>query len=224
MSSAYSNCQNLTTAVCGPNVTNMSSAYYGCTNLTTAACGPNVTNMSSAYSNCQNLTTAVCGPNVTDMSYAYQNCSNLRGNVYFYANSISNVAYCFSNRNHPNRLNIYVHSGTTTNTRIHYTDTNSIIGQTITWTDAGNYRYNTAFNTYIYPVANVKVYELEEYSTDKFVLNNNDYVKTNDLITKISTEYIYATNELSIDSGFAYSINIDKEKFDKLTINSMEVK
>jgi hypothetical protein len=203
----------------------MYCAYSGCTNLATAVCGPNVTGMRFAYRDCTNLTTAACGPNVTDMYYAYQNCSNLRGNVYFYANSISNVAYCFSNRNHSNRLNIYVHSGTTTDIQIHYTNTNSIIGRTITWTDAGNYQYNTAFNTYIYPVVNVKIYELEEHGTDKFVLNNNDdYVKTNDLITKISTEYIYTTNELSIDSGFAYSINIDKEKFDKLTINSMEVK
>ena len=77
MSSAYSSCNNLTTAVCGDKVTNMSGAYYVCTNLTTAVCGPNVTNMSNAYIGCTNLTTAVCGPNVTDMKFAYSSCSNL---------------------------------------------------------------------------------------------------------------------------------------------------
>ena len=77
MSGAYSDCTNLTTAVCGPNVTDMSSAYYYCNSLTTAVCGPNVTNMSSAYYSCTNLTTAVCGDKVTDMSYAYSDCTNL---------------------------------------------------------------------------------------------------------------------------------------------------
>ena len=77
MGSAYQNCTNLTTAVCGPNVSTMSDAYAHCTNLTTAVCGPNVTNMSDAYSNCWNLTTAVCGDKVTSMSYAYYNCKSL---------------------------------------------------------------------------------------------------------------------------------------------------
>jgi hypothetical protein len=77
MEAAYINCYNLTTAVCGPNVTDMARAYQNCYNLTTAECGEKVTKMYDTYSNCKNLTTAVCGPNVTDMRYAYQNCTNL---------------------------------------------------------------------------------------------------------------------------------------------------
>ena len=77
MIGTYANCQNLTTAVCGPNVKQMYSVYSGCTNLTTAVCGPNVTNMYSTYNGCTNLTTAVCGPNVTEMYSTYYDCTNL---------------------------------------------------------------------------------------------------------------------------------------------------
>jgi hypothetical protein len=31
----------------------------------------------------------------------------------------------------------------------------SLVGGSITWTDAGSYQYNARYNIYIYPVANV---------------------------------------------------------------------
>ena len=46
--------------------------------------------------------------------------------------------------------------GSTTNTEVHSTYTNSsLVGASITWTNAGSYQYNTVYNIYIYPVANV---------------------------------------------------------------------
>jgi hypothetical protein len=65
------------------------------------------------------------------------------------------LSSCFKGRNSSNMLNIYVHAGTTTNTRVHYANFLSIIGSNITWTNAENYQYNTTYNIYIYPVANV---------------------------------------------------------------------
>jgi hypothetical protein len=129
-----------------------------CTNLTTAACGNKVTSMYQTYSGCTNLTTAVCGPNVITISGAYYNCTNIQGNAYFYSNKISSVQNCFYNRNTSNRLNIYVHAGTTTNNTVMTTNTRSLIGTSITWTtDAtNNCSYNTARNLYIYYVANVE--------------------------------------------------------------------
>ena len=159
MSVAYENCHSLTTAVCGDNVTNMSNAYWGCRSLTTAVCGPNVTNMFHAYENCRNLTTAVCGPNVTNMAYAYSDCTNIQGNLYIYHNKTSNVACCFNNKISANRLNIYVHSGSNTLGRLRSTNIQSIVGKEITWTDdtaTNGCHYNTAYNIYIYPVANVE--------------------------------------------------------------------
>ncbi|MBQ2013043.1 MAG: leucine-rich repeat protein, partial [Bacteroidaceae bacterium] len=136
----------------------MNGAYYNCTNLTTAVCGNNVTYMNEAYSRCSSLITAVCGNNVTSIASAYFNCTNIQGNTYFYSNSISGVRNCFYNRSSDNRLNIYVHAGTITNTRIRYTNSSSLVGTTITWTtDAtNNCSYNTAYNLYIYHVANVE--------------------------------------------------------------------
>ena len=158
----YQGCTNLTTAVCGPNVTNMYSAYRNCTNLTTAVCGDNVTDMSSAYDNCKSLTTAVCGPNVTRMSYAYNNCTNIQGDTYFYQPNISSIGRCFYNRNTSNMLNIYVQENSKTMNTCLISNTYSLTGSAITWTnDSTNKRYyNTSANIYIYPVANV--YKAEE--------------------------------------------------------------
>jgi hypothetical protein len=91
------------------------------------------------------------------MYYTYYNCYNTKGNTYFYSNSIQNVRNCFYNRNTSNMLNIYVHVGTTTNTYVHRNNAQSLVGTNITWTNdtANNCQYNTQYNIYIYPVANV---------------------------------------------------------------------
>jgi len=181
MYSTYRNCSNLTgSPVCGDKVTNMGSAYYNCYNLTgSPACGANVTDMSYAYSNCSNLTgspacdnnvtsmvrtyyncfnltgSPVCGNKVTNMSYAYYMCKNLYGNAYFYSSSVGNIQGCFAGRNNSKRLNIYVTSGSTTNTTIHCNNSYSLVGASITWSNSSTYQYNTTYNIYIYPVANV---------------------------------------------------------------------
>jgi len=46
----YASCANITTAICGDQVTEMIGTYGNCVNLTTAACGPSVTLMDSTYS------------------------------------------------------------------------------------------------------------------------------------------------------------------------------
>ena len=156
MNNTYSNCTNLRAAVCGSNVIDMVNTYYNCINLTTAVCGPNVTDMQQAYGDCKNLTTAVCGPNVINMKYTYSNCTNIQGNTYFYSKYIQSCERCFGSRSLSNRLNIYVHANTTTNTTVHRENYKSLEGNLITWTNAGDYQYNTYYNIYIYPVANVE--------------------------------------------------------------------
>jgi hypothetical protein len=112
--------------------------------------------MYATYRNCCNLTgSPVCGPNVKYTVDTYDNCNNLKGNAYFYSLSVSTVVGCFCNRNRSKRLNIYVPANSTTNTTIHYNNTDSIVRNTITWVNAGSYQYNTYYNIYIYPVANV---------------------------------------------------------------------
>jgi YHS domain-containing protein len=138
----------------------MASTYNHCTNLTgSPVCGNKVTTMSFTYNNCTNLTgSPVCGENVTIMTNAYSNCYNLAGNAYFYSNLVSAVSDCFAGRNISNRLNIYVHSGSTTYNTLMRTNISSLIGQNITWTDdfaTNGCYYNATANIYIYPVANV---------------------------------------------------------------------
>ena len=158
MISTYSNCFNLTgSPVCGDKVTDMFSTYSNCFNLTgSPVCGDKVTGMISTYYNCFNLTgSPVCGDKVTNMYYAYFNCSNLTGNAYFYSSSVSNVKYCFGDKNNLKQLNIYVPSGSTTEATVLINNTSSLVGANITYTNAGTYHYNTAYNIYIYPISNV---------------------------------------------------------------------
>ena len=158
MSNAFYNCTNLTgEPKCGYKVNHFAYAYFNCKNITGSPnCGNNVVYMNQAYYNCQNLTgPAVCGNNVKYMAYAYCNCKNIGGNAYFYSKNVSTLVNCFRGKNNYRRLNIYVPSGSTTNTTVHYTNNSSIVGANITWTSASGYRYNTTYNIYIYPVSNV---------------------------------------------------------------------
>jgi hypothetical protein len=76
------------------------------------------------------------------------------GNAYFYSLGVYNAFNCFYGRNTQNRLNIYVQSGSTTNVTLHRANTYGI--PSISWSTDNGYRYNTAYNIYIYPVANVE--------------------------------------------------------------------
>jgi hypothetical protein len=161
MSSTYENCYNLTgNPVCGNNVTSMSWAYCNCYNLTgSPVCGNNVISMYQTYCNCYNLTgSPVCGNNVIGMYGTYYNCYNLSGNMYMYSNNVSNMKNCFYGKNNSNRYNIYAYQGTTTWNTLRINNKSSMVGANITWTDdvaANGCYYNTKYNIYIYPVANV---------------------------------------------------------------------
>ena len=135
----------------------MSGAYKNCHNITgSPVCGDNVTDISSAYYNCYNLTgSPVCGNNVTNMYGTYKNCKNIGANAYFYSTKVSNAVNCFYGKNNTKQLNIYVPTNSITNTTVHHSNYISLVGEYITYTDAGTYQYNTAYNIYIYPVENV---------------------------------------------------------------------
>ena len=115
-----------------------------------------VTRMNDAYTYCSNLTgSPVCGNNVTDMYRTYYNCANIGANAYFYSSNVSNSVNCFKYKNNSKYLNIYVPANSITNNTVHYNNTRSLVGANITWKNAGTYQYNTTYNIYIYPVANV---------------------------------------------------------------------
>ena len=155
MYSTYRYCSNLTgSPVCGNNVTNMSCTYYNCYNLTgSPVCGNNVTNMAYTYSNCYNLTgDFTCGNNVTNVSYCFGNTNNIRGNHYFnYCKNITCARNIYYNRNTSYRLNVYVNSNCFN--RFNLTNTYSIVGSAITWSNTNKTcYYNTTYNIYLYKV------------------------------------------------------------------------
>ena len=155
MANAYYSCYNLTgSPICGNNVTNMANAYYFCNNLTgSPACSNSVTNMRYAYYGCTKLAGfPACGNSVTDMRSAYYNCYNLNaGTFYFKSNKISKAYNCFYNKNNSRRYNIHVPSNSITLNTFLINNSDSLVGQNITWTNAGTYYYNKAYNIYIYP-------------------------------------------------------------------------
>lgn len=162
MAGAYWGCRRLTgSPVCGSNVIDMDSTYAGCIGLSgNPVCGPNVTNMGGAYSSCNKLTgSAICEENVINIRRTYYNCFNIAPNAYFYSNNIQDCGSCFGNYMSSRILNIYVPQNSTTLysclQTIYY---DSLVGQPITWTEdmTNQCYYNTQYNLYIYPVANVR--------------------------------------------------------------------
>ena len=188
-------------------------------------CGDNVTNMGRAYRGCNKLTgSPACGPNVTNMAEAYYNCTNLSGNAYFYSSVVSNMRNCFYNKNNSKRLNIYVPANSTTNTTIHYNNTYSIVGKTITWTNPGSYQYNTTYNIYIYPVENVEATYLgHTYNNQKIDLLDDNIMVNIDNSATIKTQWEYAADELTIDTGHAFVMNVNMEDLQNVTVEEVEV-
>ena len=158
MRETYRLCYNLTgSPVCGNNVTIMYMTYYSCENLTgSPVCGDNVTDMYSTYCRCYNLTgSPICGRNVVNMMSTYFNCSNLKSNAYFYSPNITNMMNCFYNAYNKR---IYLPENSTSLNTALISDTTSMVGTDITWTNdmtTNKCYYNTSYNMYIYPVSNV---------------------------------------------------------------------
>ena len=97
------------------------------------------------------------------MYRAYDSCSNLSaGNQYWYSVNVSNVRNCFYGKNNSRRYNIHVSANSKTLNTCLISNASSLVGASITWTNAGSYYYNTRYNIYIYPVANVTAAYEEE--------------------------------------------------------------
>jgi hypothetical protein len=160
MGNTYWNCRNLTgSPICGDNVTSMYRTYDNCINLTgSPVCGNNVTSMSETYYNCRNLTgNPVCGNNVTHMYGTYWNCINITGSLYMYSHNVSNMYRCFHGKDKSRILNIYVlENSISLNTCLKGDMVQD--GYVAKWTDdlsTNGCYYNTYWNIYIYPAANV---------------------------------------------------------------------
>ena len=171
LSYTYYGCNKITgSPVCGDKVTNMGYTYLKCSNLTgSPVCGNNVIDMKCAYKNCFNLTgSPVCGPNVNTMYQTYARCYNLSGSLVMYSDNITNMSGCFANRYNTKELKIFVHPNTTSLTSVLKSDTSSIMGVAMTWTDdmaTNGCYYNSMYN--------VKVYPVDEFVLESYNITNH---------------------------------------------------
>ena len=108
-------CTNLVNAPTIPNgVDNMESTFQGCTNLVHSPAIPNsVVNMCNTFRNCAKLIDIINVPElVTNMVGTFSNCHSLQGDMYIYANSVTNCYEVFYGRSSSDPLlNIHMYSG-----------------------------------------------------------------------------------------------------------------
>ncbi len=167
------------------SITNMTNAFCDCSNLTSRPmCGNNVVTMDCAYKNCRSLTRGpIIGSNVTNMKETFNECTNIYGSGYIYSNKVNFASNCFRNRSNSKMLNLYVPItgyNATHNTLNAFlkTDSSSIVGSSITWTNdtANNRYYNAVQNVYIYPVNDPSLlYKENELEIAKYIVNGTNY-------------------------------------------------
>lgn len=157
----YYNCTNLTgSPICPKNVISMKGAYYNCINITGAPkIGKKVQSAEDAYFNCYSLQGAPADCNNLLIAInTYYNCPNLYGTFNWYVSNYSqariiNMTNMFYNRDCSRRLNIYTQQGCCIeNALLNYSSSfGNLYGTgSISWTQSGDYYYNSLYNTYIY--------------------------------------------------------------------------
>lgn len=135
------------------NATAMTNTFYLCSNFNQPVTLPsNITSLAQTFIHCNRFDQPVIIPNkVTSLWNTFCNCPNMQ-NITILSTNVNYLAGMVRNTNNSVRLNIHVPPGSTTNTTTAYTNTYSVIGNTITWTtdSANKCRYNTTYNIYIY--------------------------------------------------------------------------
>ena len=125
------------------------------------------------------------------------------------------------------QLNIYVHDNTTSlNTLL--STSSKLVSYSPTWTDdtaTNGCHYNTQYNIYIYPVANVAEARLENEFDNIINPKTSQYTNTNDgNISSVKTKWSYPATNLTVDSGAAFAINVSLASIGSATIDKAEVR
>lgn len=155
MQQMFYNCQNFNQPITLPNsVSTAHQALYNCRKFNQPVAIPDsVVNMDNfLYSGASFNRPITIGNNVVNAYYAFYNCKMLSQNIIIHSNVLNNCKGMFGSKNNSKRLNIFVHAGSSTETKVKNATTNSVVGSALTWTaDAeNNCCYNTAYNIYIY--------------------------------------------------------------------------
>jgi hypothetical protein len=159
------------------------------------------------------------------MSEAYYRCYNLSGNMYMYSNNVSNMKNCFYGKNNSRRYNIYAHPNTITWNTLIRSNSLSLMGYSITWTNditTNGCYYNASYNVYIYPVVNVrKAYlDIEFNSNISPNIYNVNYINSETIQPKTSWAY-NGVNE-NIDNGYMIAVPLNLTTLENVTIDNVE--
>lgn len=151
----FNSCIKFNQPVVIPNSVNTVHALFnGCTLFNQPISIPNgVTDARNMCINCTSLNQpVVIGAGVTNAVMMLYNCKNMSGDITVYARNLSNVVSFLYGKNNSKRINIYIPAGSTTETRMRYTNTYSIVGKALAWTNdvSNNCFYNASYNIYIY--------------------------------------------------------------------------
>jgi hypothetical protein len=135
---------------------------------------------------------------------------------------------CFYGRNIANRLNLYVHTNSITLNTALCTNSDSMMAQTVTWTNdiaTNGCYYSSTYNIYIYPVADVEQARLEnEFNSLINLLEENENVTFSNNMATVQTEWIYPATALNVDTGNAYVIDVNLNELADITIKDVGVK
>lgn len=167
----FAGCYNFNQSVNIPNsITNMQSFFKDCNKFNQPVTISNsATTISACFQQCKNFNQPVNIPSrVTNMAFCFQNCHNFNQPVNI-PNSVVHIGRCFHDCTafasiirvacNPS-LNVFgllqntaqskVRTIITDNTsKFLVTNTQSIVGASIIWTQDGDNYYNTAYNIYI---------------------------------------------------------------------------
>lgn len=130
-------------------ITSMEGMFCNCQNYNQITYLPKTTNLCSCYNiffNCKSLDATIHLPNMVNNLYrAFAGCVNFKNTIYVCGNTFRqiNVKYMIA-------ANATIRFNSVLNNQFNRTDSNSIVGASITWTAITNGFYNATKNIYCY--------------------------------------------------------------------------
>ena len=143
-------CYNFNLPVTIPeNIIRAVGLFYGCINFDQPVTIPNnVRDIQSMFAYCNNFNQSIIIPrSVSNLQNMFDTCENYSNTIYANVSRTANAKGMFSNKNSSHRVNIYCNSLWAFNGNSY---SNSITGDSITWTQMTNGVYNAVYNIYLY--------------------------------------------------------------------------
>lgn len=146
----FYNCQSFNLPIAIPNgVTNCSTMFSWCTSFNRPITIPEyAVDCNYMFSHSAINQSVIIPASVNGGIYMFYNCTSFAGNLYFKGTGQINVRWIFRNTSNSLRKNVYFHQER--NSIFNVTNMESLVGESIKWTDMTNGFYNVKYNVYCY--------------------------------------------------------------------------